>query len=203
MLSPASLQNHWPKSSFDPKIIGENKPGPRPWRLYIALSLNSLAGTGLNCTSDWIFPCESYYYMGHIFYHNFCNYLKYHVCLFSLLQPINVYLINVKKREKCGFYLGTHGWRRQQKNKFKSSMTKQLCLNEHEQIYIGTHTEIMRKRNKTELQKGQLEPPFVQRNHIFSQRLVAYCLFLTTFFTYILSAKSFICIFALNKLWAW
>ena len=36
--------------------------------------------------------------MGHIFYHNFCNYLKYHVYLFSLLQPINVYLINVKKK---------------------------------------------------------------------------------------------------------
>lgn len=98
---PANLQNHWPKSSFGSQDHRRKQAWPRPWRLYIALSLNSLAGTGLNCTSDWIFPCESYYYMGHIFYHNpLCNYLKYHVCLFSLLQPINVYLINVKK--KCG-----------------------------------------------------------------------------------------------------
>ena len=71
----------------------------------LAMSLNSLAGTGLNCTSNWIFPCESSCYMGHIFYHNFCNYLKYHVYLLSLLQPINVYLINVKKKKEW-FLLG-------------------------------------------------------------------------------------------------
>ena len=69
----------------------------------LAMSLNSLAGTGLNCTSNWIFPCESSCYMGHIFYHNFCNYLKYHVYLLSLLQPINVYLINVKKKKSVVF----------------------------------------------------------------------------------------------------
>lgn len=106
MLSPANLQNHWPKSSFDPKITGSASLG-QDHEGYICpvLKLTGRYRSKLHFRlnfSMWIILLY-----GSHFYHNFCNYLKYHVCLFSLLQPINVYLINVKKKKVWFFTWST------------------------------------------------------------------------------------------------